>query len=109
MKRKAPCFTIQRLLSLRKGQQMTYYTGHLPNDITYCESGRQNARAPAYALQLREIMRIADDLVEAGRIRCAKPRQHVRVVMRPARDADDPDRKVPTQVVVVEYTAEGLR
>lgn len=104
MKRKAPCFTIQRLLSLRKGQRMVYYTGRFDADIRRCETGYQlDSRSPTAAALLREIRETAETLLEANRVKLEE-RLCVRIVRHPSSD----HHWRPTYNVY-QYTAEGLR
>lgn len=103
MTRKPPCFTIQRLMSLRKGHRMVYYTGRFDADIQRCETGYQlDSRSPTAAALLREIRRVADMLVETHRVKLEE-RLCVRASPHPSSD-----HHWSSTYNVYQYTAVGL-
>ena len=67
MMRQLP-YTVQKLLALRSGQEMTYYRGQFEQDIEACRSRPGQPGAPKYAELLRFIRREAENLAARGDI-----------------------------------------
>lgn len=65
-------YTIERLNSLRQGQEMVYYRGNFERDIAACDPSPgahgQFREAPGYRALLRSIRSAAKALQESGRV-----------------------------------------
>lgn len=103
MRPPVPSWTINRLLTLKPGQQFIYYTGHLPrdqHDSECCWSGYPSA--PQYAALLAEIQGTANQGRAAGRLKLFERRAERR--MTTIRNGH----WVTFVTPVTEYVAEGL-
>lgn len=69
-----PPFTIARLNSLKRGEEMIYYKGQFDRDIANCEplKGRDDGGAPLYQSVLRAVRDTAWSLAQQGMIRISE-------------------------------------
>lgn len=100
-----PSITINRLLTLKKGQKFTYYTGHLPHDIIESQWDRGGCRAAhVYAALLTQIQELVAKQHLAGRIRRTERVTERHITRARTKDGEVTHWRIP----VVEYIAEGL-